>query len=146
MAEILLILDCLPLPWLSPAAGIARASQIEPSPPLSHQKVYHANLNESEPSVQVLIESACSVVAKFRRQAYRLATVRATNMSISLTLPRWKNPKLDRSAARPKSMGSRSPLCFLRMATAVSFMVESKRCVFFCAKNFGVLLLWECWK
>lgn len=54
--------------------------------------------------------------------SYRFATVLATKTSISFTLPLWKNPKFDKSAASPSRIGSVSPLCFLSIATAVSFM------------------------
>ena len=48
----------------------------------------------------------------------RLATVRATKVSISRTLPRWKKPNDDRSAPKPSRGGSPSP-AHLSTATAV---------------------------
>lgn len=56
----------------------------------------------------------------------RLATVLATKVIISFTAPRWKNPKLDRSAATPSMFASLSPFHFIN-TMAVSFMLAVSR-------------------
>lgn len=62
----------------------------------------------------------------------RLATVRETKVSISLTVLRWKKPNVERSAAMPRMMGSLSvPMNFkmeMQVSLTIVVVVGERRC------------------